>query len=372
MAQRVRRVLRRLRAPAWSRRSAVASALPAPFSNTIFETCPSGLRADVRRAGDVRDAARHRGQRDHRPAALQPRHPARRAARDPRAVADGAATAPVSGGGGAALHLAGHRPVPAHHPGRADPRCATERSPPGPRCCSCTAPATTTSAHYDRPDEFVIDRYPRGFADADHLSFTIGIHVCLGGTSRPRDDRRVPRAVRGAGRADHHHRAGAAIAQRARPGDRRSARPAGTAPGRGVSGTPVEYFANLLGSNVDPVPWARPARSWRAGTVLVSPITSGRARPPSRTGPSRSVRSPPSPSACSWCRASPTTCCARRWSSCRPRCRLQRASSGRYEAGLGAGWASVEIEGLGHGVPGRRRSGGAVRGGDRDRASAVP
>ena len=35
-------------------------------------------------------------------------------------------------------------------------------------------------AHYDRPDEFVIDRFPRGFADADHLSFTTGIHVCLG------------------------------------------------------------------------------------------------------------------------------------------------------------------------------------------------
>lgn len=35
-------------------------------------------------------------------------------------------------------------------------------------------------AHYERPDEFVIDRFPRGFADADHLSFTTGIHVCLG------------------------------------------------------------------------------------------------------------------------------------------------------------------------------------------------
>ena len=33
---------------------------------------------------------------------------------------------------------------------------------------------------YDRPDEFVIDRFPRGFADADHVSFTTGIHVCLG------------------------------------------------------------------------------------------------------------------------------------------------------------------------------------------------
>jgi cytochrome P450 len=34
--------------------------------------------------------------------------------------------------------------------------------------------------HHDRPDEFVIDRYPRGFADADHLAFASGVHVCLG------------------------------------------------------------------------------------------------------------------------------------------------------------------------------------------------
>jgi cytochrome P450 len=34
--------------------------------------------------------------------------------------------------------------------------------------------------HYDRPDEFVIDRYPRGFADADHVAFASGVHVCLG------------------------------------------------------------------------------------------------------------------------------------------------------------------------------------------------
>lgn len=34
--------------------------------------------------------------------------------------------------------------------------------------------------HYDRPDDFVIDRYPRGFADADHVAFATGVHVCLG------------------------------------------------------------------------------------------------------------------------------------------------------------------------------------------------
>jgi cytochrome P450 len=33
---------------------------------------------------------------------------------------------------------------------------------------------------YERPDEFVIDRYPRGFADADHVAFATGVHVCLG------------------------------------------------------------------------------------------------------------------------------------------------------------------------------------------------
>lgn len=34
--------------------------------------------------------------------------------------------------------------------------------------------------HYDRPEQFRLDRFPRGFADADHLGFTSGVHVCLG------------------------------------------------------------------------------------------------------------------------------------------------------------------------------------------------
>lgn len=34
--------------------------------------------------------------------------------------------------------------------------------------------------HYEAPDEFRLNRFPRGFADADHLTFTTGIHVCLG------------------------------------------------------------------------------------------------------------------------------------------------------------------------------------------------
>jgi cytochrome P450 len=33
---------------------------------------------------------------------------------------------------------------------------------------------------FTAPDTFVVDRYPRGVADADHVSFTTGIHVCLG------------------------------------------------------------------------------------------------------------------------------------------------------------------------------------------------
>jgi cytochrome P450 len=40
--------------------------------------------------------------------------------------------------------------------------------------------ANHDEARYDRPDDFVIDRFPKGFADADHLSFTTGVHVCLG------------------------------------------------------------------------------------------------------------------------------------------------------------------------------------------------
>lgn len=35
-------------------------------------------------------------------------------------------------------------------------------------------------AHYEAPDEFRIDRFPRGVADSDHLSFTTGVHICLG------------------------------------------------------------------------------------------------------------------------------------------------------------------------------------------------
>jgi cytochrome P450 len=40
--------------------------------------------------------------------------------------------------------------------------------------------ANHDETHYDDPDSFRIDRFPRGFADADHVSFTTGIHVCLG------------------------------------------------------------------------------------------------------------------------------------------------------------------------------------------------
>jgi cytochrome P450 len=35
-------------------------------------------------------------------------------------------------------------------------------------------------AHYDDPARFRLDRFPRGVSDADHLSFTEGVHKCLG------------------------------------------------------------------------------------------------------------------------------------------------------------------------------------------------
>jgi beta-dihydromenaquinone-9 omega-hydroxylase len=40
--------------------------------------------------------------------------------------------------------------------------------------------ANHDETHYDDPDSFRVDRFPRGFADADHVSFTTGVHVCLG------------------------------------------------------------------------------------------------------------------------------------------------------------------------------------------------
>lgn len=36
------------------------------------------------------------------------------------------------------------------------------------------------AGHYENPGEFRLDRFPRGVGDADHLSFTEGIHKCLG------------------------------------------------------------------------------------------------------------------------------------------------------------------------------------------------
>ena len=81
--------------------------------------------------------------------------------------------------------------------------------------------------HYDRPDEFVIDRYPRGFADADHLAFASGVHVCLGAHLARGADRRLPRA-HGPPRPRHRgDRARGAVAQRARARGRRAARAAG-------------------------------------------------------------------------------------------------------------------------------------------------
>lgn len=57
---------------------------------------------------------------------------------------------------------------------------ATPEIPAGAKVLLMYGSGNHDEARYDRPDEFVIDRFPRGFADADHLSFTTGIHVCLG------------------------------------------------------------------------------------------------------------------------------------------------------------------------------------------------
>lgn len=52
--------------------------------------------------------------------------------------------------------------------------------PVGTKVLLLYASANRDEAHYDAPDDFVPDRYPRGFADADHLTFATGVHVCLG------------------------------------------------------------------------------------------------------------------------------------------------------------------------------------------------
>ena len=52
--------------------------------------------------------------------------------------------------------------------------------PPDAKVLLLYGSANHDDRQYSQPDEFVIDRFPKGFADADHLSFTTGIHVCLG------------------------------------------------------------------------------------------------------------------------------------------------------------------------------------------------
>jgi cytochrome P450 len=42
------------------------------------------------------------------------------------------------------------------------------------------ASANHDETHYPNPEEFVLDRFPRGFVDADHVAFQAGIHTCLG------------------------------------------------------------------------------------------------------------------------------------------------------------------------------------------------
>ena len=42
------------------------------------------------------------------------------------------------------------------------------------------ASANRDERHYADPGRFAIDRYPRGFADLDHMTFATGVHVCVG------------------------------------------------------------------------------------------------------------------------------------------------------------------------------------------------
>jgi (1->4)-alpha-D-glucan 1-alpha-D-glucosylmutase len=52
--------------------------------------------------------------------------------------------------------------------------------PPDAKVLLLYGSANHDETHYADPDSYRIDRFPRGFADADHVSFTTGIHVCLG------------------------------------------------------------------------------------------------------------------------------------------------------------------------------------------------
>ncbi len=117
-----------------------------------------------------------------------------------------------------------------------------------------------------------------------------------------------------------------------------------------MSGTPVEYFANLLGSDVDPVPWARAREleGWH-GLGVTDHIWSGATTFTHWAVALGQIAAVTEHVQLVSCFAnnllrSPVEFVQASLS-------LQRASNGRYEAGLGAGWASAEIEGLGMEFP---------------------
>ena len=107
----------------------------------------------------------------------------------------------------------------------------------------------------------MIDRYPRGFADADHLSFTSGIHVCLGAhLARALIDVYLEHMAERVGTIEI---TGPVVrsANALGPRDRRP--PCRVDPERSLT----QFFANLLGSSVEPVVWAASAEP-RVGTAL--------------------------------------------------------------------------------------------------------
>ncbi len=208
--------------------------------------------------------------------------------------------------------------------------------------------------HYERPDEFVIDRYPRGFADSDHVSFTTGIHVCLGG--------HLARLLinvfleRMAERIDAIEIAGPVVRS-----SNALVRVIDDLPGRAHSESSLtQFFANLLGSGVEPVAWARQreAEGWDgigvtdhlwAGTTPFShwAVTLGQLAAVTE-------------------RVTLLSCFANNLlrspvEFAQAALALQRASGGRFEAGLGAGWSQEEIEGIGACFPPPAVRAGALR-----------
>ena len=119
---------------------------------------------------------------------------------------------------------------------------------------------------------------------------------------------------------------------------------------REVSDPPVQFFANLLGSGVEPVAWAqaREAEGWH-GLGVTDHIWSGATTFSHWAVTLGQIAAVTEHVQLISCFAnnllrSPVEFAQASLS-------VQRASNGRYEAGLGAGWAREEIEGLGLSYP---------------------